>query len=490
MLPPGRRRVSPFQACALLCLLASTASAAILGIDLGTEYIKAALVKPGIPLEIVLTKDSRRKEAATVAFKPAAQSDAFPERLYGSDAVALAARFPDNVYPNLKPLLGVEGDAAIQEYKSRRPMLDVGQDPTRKTASFTSELFEKPETFLVEELLAMELQNIRANAEAMAGKGSSVRDVVITVPAFYTRDEKLAVELAAELAGLKVIALLSDGLAVGINYATSRTFPSISEGGKAEHHLVFDMGAGSTTATIVRFQGRTIKDVGRLNKTIQEVAVLGTAWDRKLGGDTLNGLIADDIVKELAASPQVEKVSIATQPIKAHARASARILKEAERVRQVLSANSETSAGFEGIYEGVDFKYKISRERYEQMAASHAGRIDSLVEEALTTANLTMADLDSVILHGGVIRTPFVQRQLEKVVGDKEKLRSNVNSDEAAVFGAAFKGASMSASFRVKDIRTSDCAGYAVGARWRMDGKGERHDPGARSYSDRTAPHS
>src|SRR5271170_5370537 len=82
----------------LFWLFSSTALAvnAVLGVDLGTEYIKAALVKPGIPLEIVLTKDSRRKEASTVAFKPVKnpQSSSFPERAYGSDAVALAARFP------------------------------------------------------------------------------------------------------------------------------------------------------------------------------------------------------------------------------------------------------------------------------------------------------------------------------------------------------------------------------------------------------------
>src|SRR5438045_504302 len=80
---------------------ASAAGSAVIGIDLGTEYLKAALVKPGVPLEIVLTKDSKRKEAAAVAFKPSRWSDsAFPERFYGSDALALAARFPDDVYAN------------------------------------------------------------------------------------------------------------------------------------------------------------------------------------------------------------------------------------------------------------------------------------------------------------------------------------------------------------------------------------------------------
>src|SRR5947209_13339907 len=98
MIRPGQRSPSSYALLALLIsyTLLSTVSAAsaVLGIDLGTEYIKAALVKPGIPLEIVLTKDSKRKEAATIAFKPsrlqATDPDALPERLYGGDATALA----------------------------------------------------------------------------------------------------------------------------------------------------------------------------------------------------------------------------------------------------------------------------------------------------------------------------------------------------------------------------------------------------------------
>jgi hypoxia up-regulated 1 len=147
----------------------------------------------------------------------------------------------------------------------------------------------------------------------------------------------------------------------------------------------------------------------------------------------------------------------------------------------VLSANSETVAGFEGIYEDVDFRYKLTRSKFEEMTTSFADRVTDVIERALSTARLSMADLDSVVLHGGTIRTPFVQKQLEKAVGDAAKLRSNVNSDEAAVFGAAFKGAGMSASFRVKEIRTNDCSNYAVGMEWEADGKGE---PSATAYYD------
>ena len=488
MAPPGRRRLPPTLLLALfLFVFASSVSAAsaVLGIDLGTEYIKAVLVKPGIPLEIVLTKDSKRKESAAVALKPAGKADAFPERLYGSDAVALAARFPAHVYSNLKPLLGVtaDGPSIRDEYLERHPALEILPYEGRDTLSFQSTAFQgEQKPFLVEELMAMELQNIRANAEALAGKGSRIVDAVITVPAFYTVDEKRAVEFAAELAGLRVLALVTDGLAVGINYATSRTFPTINDGGKPEYHLVFDMGAGSTSTTVLRFQGRTVKDVGRTNKTIQEVNVLGTGWHRYLGGDALNGIILDHMIEEFATSPKAKSAALTTASIKANGRTIAKLWKEAERVRQVLSANTETGAGFEGLYEDVDFKYKLTRAQFEEMISALADKIEAPISQALSAANMSMDDLDSVILHGGAIRTPLVQKTLEGLVGDAGKLRSNVNSDESAVFGAAFKGAGLSPSFRVKEIRTSDTAGYAVGAEWKSDGKG-RHPSPSRSKS-------
>ena len=461
-----------------LFLFAYTASAAsaVLGIDLGTEYIKAALVKPGIPLEIVLTKDSKRKEIAAVAFKSSninskkSGTGIFPERIYGSDALAVAPRFPGDVYPNLKPLLGLSYNShdVVSTYKERYPSLRTTECKGRGTVGFYSPSFEETEEpYLVEELLAMELKNIRANAVALAGKGSTIQDAVITVPPFYTAEEKMAVTLAAELAGLRVLSLISDGLSVGLNYATSRTFPTINEGGKPEIHLVFDMGAGSATATVLRFQGRTVKDVGRFNKTIQEVQILGTGWDKTLGGDALNQLIVEDMIMKLANMDRVKALGSDAKQIKEHGRTMAKLWKEAERLRQVLSANTETSTSFEGLFhEDVNFKYKLTRADFEKLAASYAGRVEEPLRKALESAKLDLADVVSVILHGGAVRTPFVQKQLESIVGNADKLRTNVNSDEAAVFGAAFKAAGISPSFRVKEIRTGDIAGYSYGFRW------------------------
>ncbi|KAK2733613.1 lumenal Hsp70 protein [Onygenales sp. PD_40] len=500
MAPPGRRRpalggfaslyfLSSLLAFLLLTALpaqVSAAGSAVIGIDLGTEYIKAALVKPGVPLEIVLTKDSKRKEAAAVAFKPAREHDAvFPDRFYGGDALSLAARFPDDVFANLKVLLGIPFESGIQGsgdgqenlvelYKSRYPAIDIGEIPGRGTVGIKSKKLgekEGQDRFMVEELLAMQLKQVKGNAEIMGGHRSAIHDAVITFPPFYTAAEKRSVELAAELAGLNVIAMISDGLAVGVNYATSRTFPSVSDGKKPEYHVVYDMGAGVTSATVLRFQSRAVKDVGRFNKTIQEVQVVGTAWDKSLGGDALNQLIVNDMIDKFVSAKKL-KDGATPEQLRSHGRTMAKLWKEAERIRHILSANSETGTSFEGLFhEDVNFKYQITRAEFEKLASDHATRVAAPLTDALSSANIDLADVDSVILHGGAIRTLFVQKQLEQACKGSSKLRTNVNADEAAVFGATFKGAALSRSFRVKEIRAVDSPGFAVGMKWKSGDK-------------------
>lgn len=480
MLPSTRRlnaALTPFTLfIALLLLFTSTANAAssVLGIDFGTLNLKAALVKPGIPLEIVLTKDSKRKEAAVVGFKPTrdeknnivAEDGKFPERLYGGDALALQGRMPGEVFPNLKPLLGLPWSEAanrdVEAYKQRYPALQAQHVEEMGTTVFRSEAFTDQELpWSVEELLAMEFANIKHNAEGLAK--SSVGDAVITVPAFYTADERRAIERAAELAGLHVMSLISDGLAVGLDYAKPRTFPMVTSGEQPEYHIVYDMGAGSTTATLLRFQGKSVKDVGRYNKTIQEVAVVGEGWDRTLGGDALNSILVDHYLQKFLEKSEVKSRDTTAEELRNNGRLMSRLVKEAEKARQVLSANSDTYSSFEELLPDVDFKVKLTRTEFEELTESLAKRVTVPLQDALASAKLTLDDVNSIVLHGGAIRTPFVQKRLESLVGDNAKLRTNVNADESAVFGAAFKGAGLSPSFRVKEIRDSDIAGYAMG---------------------------
>ncbi|KAF1819770.1 actin-like ATPase domain-containing protein [Dissoconium aciculare CBS 342.82] len=503
MLCINQRRIAPLGLCIVfLFLFVSTAKAAVLGIDFGTLHIKAALIKPGVPLDIVLTKDSKRKEVAALAFKPSRDEknqiitgkDVYPERVYGSDALALQGRFPSEVFPNLKFLLGLQANEEADEkravYKARYPALKIEhEEPLGATVFRSSGFAENTVPFTVEELVGMELANIKRNALAMAGKGSSVEDVVITIPPFFTAEERRAISRAADYAGLRVNALISDGLAVGLDYAKTRTFPLVTKGEKPEYHLVFDMGAGSTSATLLRFQSRSVKDIGRYNKTVQEVAVLGAGWDRTLGGDSLNHVIMDDFVNKLMAKSDVKSKGISIEEVKSNGRTMGRFFKEAEKARQILSANSETSNSFEEILPDIDLRTKLSRADFEALVSGFADRVEKPIEDALKMAKLTMKDVDSIILHGGAVRTPFVHSRLEKIAGDASKLRNSVNADESAVFGAAFKAAGLSASFKVKEIRDSDLAAYTTSLFYTDKEKVKRQDlflPSSQSGSGAT----
>ncbi|CAZ80856.1 unnamed protein product [Tuber melanosporum] len=478
---------SPAALAGLLVLSVSSlasASAAVLGIDFGQEFIKAALVKPGIPLEIVLTKDTKRKEAAAVGFKPASNGKegefAYPERLYGADAVNLAARFPHDVYPGLKKVMGQHiTDDSVMAYWARNPALSVVPNLFRSTVAFQSSSAPPVDSgegeFTVEELLAMQFKSIVYNAKALAGANTRIRDVVFTVPAFLKAEERSSLKLAAELAGLKVMSFVSDGLAVGINYATTRTFNESSP----EYHIVYDMGAGSTTATLLRFQGRSVKDVGRFNKTVQEVTVLGIGYDTELGGDIFNQeifeILLDDFVNNPKAKGLLEEDPDLKNTVRTNGRAASKLWKEATRVRQILSANTDTVASIESLYKDIDFRSsKITRATFEKLLAQYEARITKPITDAISNANVALSEVNTLIVHGGAVRTPFVGKKIEDIIGGAEKISKQVNPDESAVLGATFKGAAESGAFKVKEIRTQDIGAFGVSIKYKKDAEAKK----------------
>ena len=160
-------------------------------------------------------------------------------------------------------------------------------------------------TYSIEELVAMQLVNIKLQAEKMAEE--KIKDLVLTVPAFWTEQERKAIIDAAELAGMRISTLIHDGLAgtstgncgvtvVAINYGTTRMFSE-----EPQYHLIYDMGAGSTTATIVSFTSRSVKE-GKTNKTVIDIATHGIGYDRELGGDLFNARIVDNFVDAFRTS--------------------------------------------------------------------------------------------------------------------------------------------------------------------------------------------
>lgn len=421
-----------------LCVLAvipalfETSLAAVLAIDYGTDWMKASLMKPGVPFDVLLNKDSKRKIQSSVAWKR-------DDRLFGTDAANLASRFPSDSFSSLKLLQGAPFDSNAVSYFTQISTSDVVKNPRSSVSLKQGDGTE----WSTEELIAMQLSYVKKLAEDVAGE--LVQDVVLTVPPYYTQFERDAVVDAIEIAGLRTLALINDGSAVAINYAMTRTFSSTPE-----YHVIYDAGASSVRATVVSFASA---EDPKTKAQYTQISVLGVGSDRSTGGTEL-----DRRLREILIEAFVNKHK---RDIRRDKRGMAKLWKEAGRIKAILSANSEATATVESVAFDIDFKAKITRAQFEKACQDLNDRFAQPVYDALANAGLNPDNVASVVLTGGSSRTPMVQAAVKAAVGE-DRIALNVNADESAVLGAALYGASLSRQFKTKDIRITDILPHEV----------------------------
>ncbi|CAO0793964.1 unnamed protein product [Mucor circinelloides] len=422
-----------------------------MSIDYGTEWFKVGLIKPGMPLDVALNKDSKRKTQSVVTIR-------HDERIYGGDAISLAGRFPHLTYSNLKSIIAKKYDDPLAQEFRRRYINNMIVDNERDMPVF---IHNETTQLSIEELIAYQFQNAKHQASVTAGE--KVKDCVITVTPFANQFERQAILDAAELAGLNVLTLMHDETAVALNYAVNREI-----GKSAENHIFYDMGAGSTVASIVTFSNVETKD-GKISKTAPQLEVRGVGFDRTLGGHELDVRLQQLLI---AGFMKANGDRVSTD-IKTSSGAMTRLMKEANRVKQILSANTETMASIESLHEGIDFKLKVTRAELEDICKDLIARVRNPLQTALDAANMTVDDIQSVVLVGGGVRVPSVQKQLMDLVG-AQKIAKNVNADEAAVLGAAFRGASLSNQFRLsKQISIKDVTLFPIEVSYKPENKGK-----------------
>lgn len=436
-------RMGPWTLCALLSVFlvillpSRTESVAVMSVDMGSEWMKIAIVKPGVPMEIVLNKESRRKTPCAVTLKD-------NERLFGDSAVGMAAKNPKVTFRYFQDLLGKRADnPQVETFSNRFPDYNVVKDEERGTVLFklSEELIYSPE-----ELLAMMLNYSRALAEEFAEQ--PIKDLVITVPAFFNQAERRAVLQAAKLAGLKVLQLINDNTAVALNYGVFRRKDINST---AQSIMFYDMGSSSTTCTIVTYQTTKTKESG-----IQpQLQIRGVGFDRSLGGLEIDLRLRDHLAKLFNEQKKSKK------DVRENPRAMAKLLKEANRVKTILSANNDHMAQIEGLLDDIDFKSKVTRPELEELCGDLFERVSSPVQKALSSAEMNMDEIDQVIIVGGSTRIPKVQELLLKAVG-KEELGKNINADEAAAMGAVYQAAALSKAFKVKPFVVRDAAVFPI----------------------------
>ncbi|XP_075460319.1 hypoxia up-regulated protein 1 isoform X2 [Ascaphus truei] len=435
-------KMGPSVLAAMILLLVTllhtqTEAVAVMSVDMGSEWMKIAIVKPGVPMEIVLNKESRRKTPVAVALKE-------NERLFGDNALGMALKNPKVAFRYFQDLLGKRAEnPQIGAYRARFPEYQVVKDERRGTVLFqlSDEL-----TYSAEELLAMTLNYSRSLAEEFAEQ--PVKDAVITVPAFFNQAERRAVLQAAQLSGIKVLQLINDNTAVALNYGV---FRRKDINATAQSIMFYDMGSRSTSCTIVTYQTVKTKDSG----SQPQLQIRGVGFDRTLGGLEIDLRLRDYLAKLFNEQKKSKK------DVRENHRAMAKLLKEANRVKTILSANNDHMAQIEGLMDDIDFKAKVSRQVLEDLCVDLFQRVSAPVQQALSSAEMSLDEIDQVILVGGATRVPKVQEFLLKEVG-KEELGKNINADEAAAMGAVYQAAALSKAFKVKPFIVRDAAIFPI----------------------------
>merc|ERR1711861_43992 len=262
-------------------------------------------------------------------------------------------------------------------------------------------------TFAAEEISSMVLTKMKETAEAFTGK--DIKDVVVTVPAYFNDAQRQATKDAGMIAGLKVKRIINEPTAAAIAYGLDKK----SSG--ETNVLIFDLGGGTFDVSLL-----TIDD------GIFEVKA--TAGDTHLGGEDFDNRLVNHFVQEFKRKHKKDFTS--------NARAMRRLRTACERAKRNLSSSANASLEIDSLFEGADFYSSITRARFEDLCADLFRGTLEPVEKVLRDSKIDKGSVHEVVMVGGSTRIPKVNELISGFFNGKEPARS-INPDEAVAYGAA-----------------------------------------------------
>jgi L1 cell adhesion molecule like protein len=274
-------------------------------------------------------------------------------------------------------------------------------------------------------------------AEAFLGR--TVKNAVVTVPAYFNDSQRQATKDAGAIAGLNVQRIINEPTAAAIAYGLDKKGQSTVE----KNILIFDLGGGTFDVSLL---------------TIEEgiFEVKATAGDTHLGGEDFDNRVVNHFVQEFKRK---YKKDITGNP-----RALRRLRTASERAKRTLSATAQTTIEIDSLYEGVDFYSTITRARFEELNMDLFRKCMEPVEKCLRDAKMDKGQVHEVVLVGGSTRIPKVQSLLQDFFNGKELCKS-INPDEAVAYGAAVQAAILSGdgNQKVQDLLLLDVTPLSLG---------------------------
>ncbi|XP_055374632.1 major heat shock 70 kDa protein Ba-like [Condylostylus longicornis] len=396
------------------------------GIDLGTTYSCVGVFQHG-KVEIIANDQGNRTTPSYVAFTDS-------ERLIGDAAKNQVAMNPQNTIFDAKRLIGRKyNDPKIQEDVKHWPFKVVSDNGKPKICA---EFKGETKRFSPEEISSMVLTKMKETAEAYLGE--TVKDAVITVPAYFNDSQRQATKDAGAIAGLNVLRIINEPTAAALAYGLDKNLSG------EKNVLIFDLGGGTFDVSILTI------DEGSLFE------VRATAGDTHLGGEDFDNRLVNHFAEEFKRKYKKE--------LRSNPRALRRLRTAAERAKRTLSSSTEASIEIDALFEGVDFYTKISRARFEELCADLFRSTLQPVEKALTDAKMDKGQIHDIVLVGGSTRIPKVQNLLQQFFNGKS-LNLSINPDEAVAYGAAIQAAILTGSkdSKIQDVLLVDVAPLSLG---------------------------